>query len=147
MPSDKVIQISFHAPSSQEPGVPPPCVLFQFSRRTGSRVLGNRRAANFPLTSAGKKERNSLGLLRREAGEPWPSGRWVASLVAPGTFPIAIWNKLEIDAEQLVQTFLPPENRGSPALSKQLLSTYSRPAGSRLRAFGLCFLLNTQNSQ
>lgn len=58
----------------------------------------------FPLLAAGKKERNSLGLLRREAGEPWPSGRWVDSLVAPNTFPVEIWNRLEIGAEQLVQT-------------------------------------------
>lgn len=72
-----------------------------------------------------EKKRNSLGLLRREAGEPWPSGRWVASLVAPVTFSVEIWNRLEIDAEQLVQTSFCLRKTGSPELSKQLLS--SRP--------------------
>lgn len=71
------------APSPKRPLSPQP-------RRTGGRVTGNRRSANFPLRTAGKKKKRIL----------WPCRRWAASLVALGTFPVEIWNRLEMLSNQ-----------------------------------------------
>lgn len=105
------------SPSSprQRPLSPQSAVLAAASLATGRRL--SRHTAT-PNTRLKKKWFPEVTWERMRAG-PGPGQRWAASLVAPGTFPVVIWNWLEMLSNLPGLHFAWEQ---SLALSKHLLS-------------------------